>query len=68
MKMQKIANSMLMREIEDARMQLDTAIETNKAADITYSYSVKLDKLIEEYIRRHTVCPRRVGEVTKDIR
>lgn len=62
MKMREIANSILIQEIEDARMQLDTAIETNKAADITYSYSVKLDKLIEEYIARHTICSRRIGD------
>lgn len=65
MKMQKIANSILMQEIEDARMQLDTAIQDNKAADITYSYSVKLDKLIEEYITRHTLYSRRIGENLK---
>lgn len=48
--MVKQRKEILQTEIEDARQRLDHSLETLNDYDVSYLLSVKLDKLIAEYV------------------
>ena len=50
LEMVKQRKEILQTEIEDARQRLDHSLETLNDYDVSYLLSVKLDKLIAEYV------------------